>query len=154
MWIRGGGSYTHCTVVCPLGESGSAVHTGRMPQPQVRVLVVDDQRPFRAVAAAVLRRMPDFTLVGEAETGEDGVRAAAELHPDLVLMDMFLPGIDGIAAAGRIHTTTPDSVVVLCSSYAREDLPRLDDEPGVAGYLHKEELRGPTLRDLWARLAP
>ena len=62
----------------------------------VRVLVVDDQRPFRVAASAVLRRMPDFTLVGEAETGEDGVRAAAELRPDLVLMDVCLPGIDGV----------------------------------------------------------
>src|SRR4051794_41787186 len=48
-----------------------------MPPTPVRVLVVDDQQPFRVAASAVLRRMPDFTLVGEAETGEDGVRAAA-----------------------------------------------------------------------------
>jgi DNA-binding NarL/FixJ family response regulator len=119
----------------------------------VRVLVVDDQRPFRAAASAVLRRMPDFLLVGEAETGEDGVRAAAELRPDLVLMDVRLPGIDGIAAAGRIHAEIPASVVVLCSSYAREDLSITLDEPGVAGYLHKEELHGPALRELWARLS-
>ena len=119
----------------------------------MRVLVVDDQRPFRAAASAVLRRMPDFTLVGEAETGEDGVRAAAELRPDLVLMDVRLPGIDGIAAAGRIHAETPASVVVLCSSYAREDLSISLEEPGVAGYLHKEELHGPALRELWAKLA-
>jgi DNA-binding NarL/FixJ family response regulator len=120
----------------------------------VRVLVVDDQRPFRVAASAVLRRMPDFALVGEAETGEDGVRAAAELRPDLVLMDVCLPGIDGVAAAGRIHAETPASVVVLCSSYAREDLSLRLDEPGVAGYLHKEELHGPALRELWARLSP
>jgi DNA-binding NarL/FixJ family response regulator len=125
-----------------------------MPEPPVRVLIVDDQRPFRAAAAAVLRRMPDFTLVGEAETGEDGVRAAAELRPDLVLMDVRLPGIDGVAAAGRIHAEAPGSVVVLCSSYAREDLPvRFDGAPGVAGFLHKEELRGPALRALWAAVA-
>jgi DNA-binding NarL/FixJ family response regulator len=118
------------------------------------VLVVDDQRPFRAVAAAVLQRMPDFALAGEAETGEDGVRAAAALRPDLILMDVRLPGIDGVEAAGQIHATSPASVVVLCSSYALADLPVRLDEPGVAAYLHKEELRGQALRELWARLRP
>ena len=98
-----------------------------MQQTPVRVLVVDDQRPFRA---------------------------AAELRPDLVLMDVCLPGIDGVAAAGRIHAETPASVVVLCSSYAREDLSISLEEPGVAGYLHKEELHGPALRELWARISP
>src|SRR3954466_7261953 len=90
-----------------------------MPPTPVRVLVVDDQQPFRVAASAVLRRMPDFTLVGEAETGEDGVRAAAPR-----------PRAHGRAPArhrrrrrgGSIHAETPTSIVVLCSSYAREDL--------------------------------
>ena len=120
----------------------------------VRVLVVDDQRPFRTAAAAVLKRMPDFELVGESETGEDAVVAAGVLRPDLVLMDVRLPGISGIEAACLVTAATPASVVVLCSTYARDDLPFRIDEPGVAGYLHKEELRAPTLRELWQRLSP
>ena len=118
----------------------------------VRVLVVDDQRPFRTAAAAVLKRMADFELVGESETGEDAVVAARALQPDLVLMDVKLPGISGIEAAGLVTAATPESLVVLCSTYARDDLPFRIDEPGVSGYLHKEELRAPALRDLWHRL--
>ena len=67
--------------------------------------------------------MPDFTLMGEAETGEDDVRAAVEMRSDRVLMDVCLPGIDGVAAAGHIPVEASGSVVVLCSCYARQDSP-------------------------------
>jgi DNA-binding NarL/FixJ family response regulator len=125
-----------------------------MDGPPVRVMVVDDQRPFRVAAAAVLARMCDFELVGQAETGEDATAAAAALRPDLVLMDVRLPGISGIEAAGLVVATLPAAVVVLCSTYARDDLPFELDAPGVSGYLHKEELRAPTLRELWERFGP
>lgn len=131
-----------------------AGQTERMGGDRVRVLVVDDQAPFRRAAAAVLRRMPDFELVGEAETGEDAVTAAAGLRPDLVLMDVRLPGITGVEAAGLVAGALPGAVVVLCSTYAREDLPFGLDEPGVGGYLHKEELHAPALRALWDELRP
>ena len=117
----------------------------------VRVLVVDDQRPFRAAAAAVLARTPGFTLVAEAASGEDAVHVAAEERPDLVLMDVRLPGMSGIDAAGLIVAAHPGTVVVLCSTYHRDDLPFDLDAPGVASYLHKEELRPPVLRELWER---
>lgn len=120
-------------------------------QDRVRVLVVDDQRPFRVAAAAVIARMPDFELVGQAETGEDATLVVATLRPDLVLMDVRLPGISGIEAAGRVAAVLPTTVVVLCSTYARADLPFGLDAPGVAGYLHKEELRAAALRELWER---
>jgi DNA-binding NarL/FixJ family response regulator len=115
----------------------------------VRVLVVDDQRPFRVAAAAVLARTPGFVLTAEAASGEEAVRVAGESHPDLVLMDVRLPGISGIDAAGLIVAADPRTVVLLCSTYHREDLPFDLDAPGVAGYLHKEELRPPVLRELW-----
>lgn len=115
----------------------------------VRVLVVDDQRPFRLAAAAVLARTPGFLLVGEAGSGEEAVAVVATLHPDLVLLDVRLPGISGVEAAARIAEQEPRTVVVLCSSYARADLPFPLDGPGVAAYLHKEELRPSTLRAVW-----
>ena len=115
----------------------------------VRVLLVDDQRPFRLAASAVVRRTPGFVLAGQAATGEEALLRAARLQPDLVLMDVRLPGISGIEAAGRLAADLPGTVVVLCSTYARDDLPFRVDSPGVAGYLHKEELRPAVLRSLW-----
>jgi len=120
----------------------------------VRLMVVDDQQPFRTAAARVTARTPGFELVGQAETGEDGVAAARELRPDLVLMDVQLPGISGIEAASQVACAVPGTVVVLCSTYRRDDLPFSIDSPGVAAYLHKEELRPSALLELWARLGP
>jgi DNA-binding NarL/FixJ family response regulator len=115
----------------------------------VRVLVVDDRAPFRIAASAVLARAPGFVAVGQAESGEDAVQVATVLRPDLVLMDVRLPGISGVEAAALVVAGSPGTVVILCSTYARADLPFPIDAPGVAGYLHKEELRPSTLRELW-----
>lgn len=115
----------------------------------VRVLVVDDRAPFRIAAAAVLARTPGFVRVGEAASGEEAVALAAALRPDLVLMDVRLPGISGVEAAAQVVAHAPGTVVILCSTYARADLPFPIDAPGVAGYLHKEELRPSALRELW-----
>lgn len=118
------------------------------------MLVVDDQRPFRSAASAVISRMPGWSVVGVAETGEEAVRAAGGLCPDLVLMDVNLPGIDGAEAAARVAETVPGVRTVLCSTYSREDLPIDADGPGVSGYLHKEELGTKALHTLWSRIHP
>ncbi|MFC5949700.1 response regulator transcription factor [Pseudonocardia lutea] len=119
---------------------------------RVRVLVVDDHRPFRVAAAAVIGRMPGWEVAGVAETGEAAVDAVTQVHPDLVLMDVNLPGIDGAEAAARVSAAAPGTRTVLCSTYRLEDL-RIDPHgPGIAGYLHKEELGALVLRDLWDRI--
>jgi DNA-binding NarL/FixJ family response regulator len=83
----------------------------------VRVLVVDDQEPFRRAAAAVVVVTPGFVLVGQAASGEDAVEAVGRLAPDLVLMDLVLPGIDGTVATQRIRAAHPAVRVVLLSTY-------------------------------------
>ncbi|MDT7573580.1 MAG: hypothetical protein QOE05_3754 [Actinomycetota bacterium] len=120
----------------------------------VRVLVVDDSRPFRVAARAVLRRATGFSLVGEAETGEEAVDKVGELGPDLVLMDIKMPGISGIDAAARIAELAPETVVFLCSTYKAADLPGEVGTGGVSAYVHKEELRPELLVELWAAHAP
>ncbi len=115
----------------------------------VPVLVVDDQRPFRLAAAAVLRRSEGFELVGEAETGEQALEQVAALHPALVLMDINMPGISGIEATRRILADAPSTVVFLCSTYQLGDLPPDARTSGAEAYVNKEELGPGLLRRLW-----
>lgn len=117
--------------------------------PSVRVLVVDDQRPFRVAAAAVLRRTPGFELVGEAATGEDAVDQATALAPDLVLMDINMPGIGGLEATRQLTARGSGPAVFLCSTYSRSDLPPDAADTGAAAYVSKSDLGPDLLRQLW-----
>jgi two-component system, NarL family, invasion response regulator UvrY len=116
----------------------------------VRVLVVDDQLPFRRAAKAVLAVTAGFEVAGEAESGEDAVSAAESLHPDLVLMDINLPGINGLEATQRITGAHPDIVVILLSTYTASDLPGDARTCGAIAYVNKEEFGPALLQDLWA----
>jgi pilus assembly protein CpaE len=115
----------------------------------VTVLVVDDQLPFRLAARAVLRRTDGFELVGEASAGDEAIDAAAELSPRLVLMDINMPRLNGIEATRRLTEEVPDTVVFLCSTYQRSDLPEEAASSGFAAYVNKEELGPALLRQLW-----
>lgn len=114
----------------------------------VSVLIVDDQPPFRAVARTVVGVTPGFTVAAEAETGEGAVEAARRERPGLVLMDINLPGINGIEATRRILAELPGTVVVLLSTYTREDLPADAATCGAARYVHKEDISPAVLREV------
>ena len=126
---------------------------GDAATPSVRVLVVDDQPPFRRAANAVCSMTSGFNVVGEAESGEDAVEKAAALGPDLILMDINLPGINGIEATRRICEARPDTVVVLLSTYKAEDLPGDARQSGAVAYVNKEEFAPNILQDLWSTRA-
>jgi DNA-binding NarL/FixJ family response regulator len=119
-------------------------------EPTVRVLVVDDQAPFRLAARMVLKRAEGFELVGEAATGEESVDKVVELTPDLVLMDINMPGINGIEATRRIVAAAPETVVFLCSTYQLGDLPADAKTSGARAYVNKEEFGPSVLSQLWS----
>lgn len=117
--------------------------------PPVRVLVVDDQAPFRMAAKFVIMRAAGFELAGEAESGEQSVEKVAEYAPDLVLMDINMGGIDGIEATRRIKAAAPATTVFLCSTYQLSDLPSGAITSGARAYVNKEELSPELLHRLW-----
>jgi DNA-binding NarL/FixJ family response regulator len=117
----------------------------------VPVLIVDDQAPFRRAAAAVVAATPGFTVVGEAESGEEAVELADRLHPLLVLMDINLPGINGIEATRRITHGHPGAVVMLLSTYQAGDISSDADDCGAAAYVNKEDFGPAVVKEVWAK---
>jgi DNA-binding NarL/FixJ family response regulator len=111
----------------------------------VRVLVVDDQEPFRLAAAAVVAATDGFQMVGSAASGEASLLAVEELHPDLVLMDVHLPGMDGVESTRRIRARQPGVRVLLLSSADTYD----PGQCGALGYLPKRILSPSNLQGVW-----
>jgi DNA-binding NarL/FixJ family response regulator len=121
----------------------------------VRVLIVDDQEPFRMAARLVVEATDGFEVVGEAETGESSVEMARDLAPDLVLMDVNLPGINGLDATRQILTDRADSVVVLLlSTYEEEEYAPRAAECGAAAYIPKAVFGPDRLESAWAAASP
>jgi two-component system, NarL family, invasion response regulator UvrY len=118
--------------------------------PDVAVLIVDDQRPFRAAARSVVGATPGFEVIGEAASGEEAVEKVDALTPQLVLMDINMEGIGGIEATRRICAIHPEVKVVLLSTYDADDLPADARTCGAVGYVHKEEF-GPDDLARWSR---
>ena len=119
----------------------------------VRVLIVDDQEPFRAVARTVVEMTDGFEVIGEAETGEDSVTSAHELSPDLVLMDVNLPGINGLEATRQIladHANGKPVVVLVLSTYEAAEYGPQAEEVGAAGFIPKSEFSPERLAEAWS----
>jgi DNA-binding NarL/FixJ family response regulator len=119
---------------------------------RVRVLVVDDQEPFRRAAVAVVEATAEFVVAGVAATAEESIRLASALPVDLVLMDVNLPGIDGIEAAARIAELTDPPLVLLVSTYDEEELSDRLADATAAGYLPKARFGAEQLVRIWAEL--
>jgi len=114
----------------------------------VNVLIVDDHPSFRANARALLES-EGFAVVGEAADGESALRAAAELAPHLVLLDVQLPDIDGFEVARRL-TRGDGPAVILVSSRDGSDFGPLVERSGARGFIPKAELSGAALSALLA----
>ena len=102
-----------------------------------RVVVVDDHELLRAGTRRILEDARDFTVVGEAEDGENALVVVDQLHPDVVLVDIRLPTMNGIDLARRIASTHPDVIVIILSAYDDENYVRAALAAGVSGYLLK-----------------
>ena len=109
------------------------------------VLIVDDHAGFRRRARRTLEA-DGYEVVGEAPDGAAGIEAAAELRPDVVLLDVHLPDASGFDIVSRIRAGS----VVLISTHDRDDYAELIGRSGARGFLSKDQLSGATLDALVA----
>lgn len=102
----------------------------------VRVLIIDDFEPWRRYIRSIL---PDgqYDLVGEASDGLEGVQKAAELQPDLILLDIGLPTLNGIEAASRIRDVSPTAKILFVSQQRSRDYAAGALQTGALGYVTK-----------------
>ena len=108
-------------------------------RPARRVLVVDDHPSFRRCARSLLDA-EGFEVVGEADDGETAVGLAAELEPELVLLDVQLPDIDGFEVASRLLQRDQGLAIVLVSSRDRCEYGTRIEASGARGFISKAEL--------------
>ncbi len=104
----------------------------------IRVLIADDHPLVRQGLRSYLSTVDGIEIVGEAADGEQAVALAAELSPDVVLMDMAMPNVDGIEATRRIAEAMPSTKVIALTSFATDDKVFPAIRAGAAGYLLKE----------------
>lgn len=104
----------------------------------VRVLVVDDHAVMRQGLDALLKATPDIAVVGEARTGREALARAAELEPDVVIMDISMPELNGLEATRLLREKHPSLQVVILSMHADAEYLFRAFEAGAAGYLLKE----------------
>ena len=84
---------------------------------KTRILLVDDHSVVRMGLAAIINLEKDLAVVGEAETGEEAVRLAQTLKPDVVVMDLMLPGMNGAEATTAVKGVAPDAKVLILTSF-------------------------------------
>ena len=84
---------------------------------KIRILLADDHLVVRMGLAAIIGIENDFELAGEADNGQDAVRLAAELKPDVIIMDLMMPVLDGVGATLRIAAEAPATKVLILTSY-------------------------------------
>jgi DNA-binding NarL/FixJ family response regulator len=117
------------------------------------VLVVDDHAPFRSAARAMLETTDGCVGIAAVGSGEEALRIAGTLRPDLVLLDVNMPGLDGIETSRRLTTSEPEIVVVLVSTDDDPELVEMSGACGAAAFVPKAELRPDVVASLWARHA-
>ncbi|WP_104194130.1 response regulator transcription factor [Cryobacterium sp. M25] len=104
----------------------------------IRILLVDDQALLRTGFRMVLEAEDDFTVVAEAGDGAAAIALAADLHPDVILMDVRMPGIDGIEATRRITAACPDSRIIILTTFDLDEYAFGGLRAGARGFLLKD----------------
>lgn len=116
-----------------MGRLGEA-----MSEPQIRVMIADDQYIVRSGLATFVSIQPDFLLVGEAKNGEEAVRLCTTLQPDVILMDLIMPRMNGVEATEAILRRQPQVKILALTSFKETELVQGVLRAGATGYLLKD----------------
>ncbi|MFB6955630.1 response regulator [Streptomyces sp. NPDC056309] len=109
-----------------------------MTSGSIRVLIADDQQMVRQGFTVLLNTQPDIEVVGQAVDGLDAVARAAQVSPDVVLMDIRMPELGGIEATRRITTATPDMKVLVLTTFDLDEYVYEALRAGASGFLLKD----------------
>ncbi len=111
-----------------------------------RLLIVDDDARFRGLLRMLLEDVPEFEVVGDAQDGGTALKAARDLSPDVVLLDVNLPDTTGFELAPQLVAQGGDPEVVLISSRGDESYHELAEQAGATAFLPKDELSPEAIR--------
>jgi LuxR family maltose regulon positive regulatory protein len=113
-----------------------------------RVLVVDDHAVIRRGVQGILSTYPEWDLCGEADNGQDAIRLAGELTPEVVIMDVSMPGMNGLEATRIIHDVLPETKVLLLTLHSSSEFVRSAFRAGARGYVLKSDAENELVRAL------
>jgi DNA-binding NarL/FixJ family response regulator len=116
----------------------------------IQVLIADDHVFYREGVRALLNNVPEITVVGEASNGEEAIARAAELEPDVILMDLKMPGMNGIEATRRISQTQTNIGILVITMFDDDDSVFAAMRAGAHGYLLKDADRDDLVRAITA----
>ena len=104
---------------------------------RIRTLVVEDHKAFLDFISETARNCPNVEVIGEVQDGFSAVQRAAQLQPDLILLDIGLPGLNGIDAARRIRSVAPGAKIIFVTQECSPDIVQAAFDLGAWGYVMK-----------------
>lgn len=113
-----------------------------------KVLVVDDHAVIRRGVQGILRCYPEWELCGEAENGQEAVKLAEALRPEIIIMDVSMPVLNGLDAARIIHGLLPSAKILLLTLHSSTELVRSAFRAGARGYVLKSDAEHELIRAL------
>ena len=113
-----------------------------------RVLIVDDHAAVRRGVQRILQSFPEWEFCGEAANGEEAVRLAAALKPEIIVMDVSMPGLNGLEATRIIRDVLPTAKVLLLTLHSSTELVRSAFRAGARGYVLKSGAEHELIRAL------
>lgn len=118
----------------------------------IRILVADDFEDWRRQVRLLFQARPQWQIITEVSDGSEAVQKAADLKPDLIVLDISLPKLNGIEAARQIRQLSPSSRIVFLSQSNDHDVVRAALGIGALGYVHKMDARSELLPAVYAVL--